>query len=442
VGQEESSSVTGNPELDYASGQPNLYKMMRLKQKLFAEHGLEQGYSHFQGKVNCIANRRLARVPLSGERTFAATHGALFSETAVAGEPFMHLPPHVTGDGNHRPLHGITRSQYLACISNAQIRGRSAAIVSAGSLLLDIQDDERGTLDDELEWDPAIFRAEPDHVWLIPPRDADSALIIDEAFTLLGAHTDFFGHWMCEYLPKYVASLLSGKLSPAIPVLIDAHMPISHRQSLELLFGPNVQVIEVQAFSEVRVAKLWCAPSLMYMPLHEKRNERFSWDAVSASPERFAPVIRDMIARADRALVYESPFSKRVFLARKGFRHRKLINFEAIQNLAKERGFQIVYPEDLPFAKQVSLVRNARTIIAPEGSAIFLAFFASPGTDLLILSHPFTDVLADYNGILGLHGVNIRVITGPMKRMNEQTPHDSDYEIELADFEYSLDQQC
>ena len=39
--------------------------------------------------------------------------------------------------------------------------------------------------------------------WYLPAPDEDAPLQLPEAFNLLGAHTDFFGHWMCEYLPKY-----------------------------------------------------------------------------------------------------------------------------------------------------------------------------------------------------------------------------------------------
>lgn len=437
--QGNSPSASGNPDLDYAPGQPNLYKMMRFKQRLIAELGLERGYEAFRASVNCVGSAEPRLLPLIGERGFSVSHGLLFAETAKSGEAFVHLPPAVSGEGNHQRVHGASRSQYVACIADARVRGRSAAIVADGSLLLDFQGDELTSLDDELEWDPAVFHAESGQAWYIPPRDDGARLEIAEAFSLLGAHSDFFGHWMCEYLPKYTAALLSGKLGPTVPVLIDAHMPATHRQSLELLFGNGLPIIEVPSFAEVRVRRLWCAPTLMYMPLHEKRNERFSLDSVSASPDHFEPVIREMVRRADIALTKPELPASRIFLARRLFRHRKLVNHERIEAAARERGFQIVYPEDHSFAEQASLLRNSRSVVAAEGSAIFLAFFSSPDTRLLILSHPFTDVLADYNGILGRHGVEIRVLTGPMVHLNRQTAHDSDYEIDPSKLERLLD---
>jgi hypothetical protein len=427
-------SVTGNPDLDYGPGQPNLYKMMCLKQRLLAEHGLNEGYEAFRSAVKCVGNGELRRVPLISERDFVASHGILFSETGQAGEAFVHTPPDIVGEGNHKPINGVTRSQYVACIDNGRVRGRSAVIATDGNLLLDFQGDERTRLDDELEWDSAIYHTEKNHAWFIPPREDRMPLEMEEAFSLLGVHTDFFGHWMYEYLPKYISAVLSGKLASTVPVLIDSHMPASHRQSLELLYRGELTIIEVPAFVEVQVNRLWCANTLMYMPLHEKQNERFRWDTVSASPNRFAPVIQEMARRGDNLLPTPEFPERRIFLARKAFRHRKLLNSEHIEAEARANGFLVVYPEDYSFAEQVSLLGNAQCVIASEGSAIFLSFFSSPGTRLCILSHPLTDPLAIYNGLLGMHGIDIRVLTGPLIRMNNLTPHDSDYEINPKEF--------
>ncbi|MDD4914446.1 MAG: glycosyltransferase family 61 protein [Methylococcales bacterium] len=436
---EAGSSVTGCREFDYANGQPNLYRLMCLKQGLILAHEVPEAFDHYLTTVPFTGAGAPVLLPIVSERLFASSCGNFFLETAVAGERFVHPLPKVIGQGNHRPVGCVTRSQYVACLSDARVRGRSAAILVADSIILDFQGDEPSRLDDELEWDPAIFHTDNRHAWYIPPPEDKPPLAVTEAFSLLGAHTDFFGHWMCEYLPKFVAAILSGKLPAALPVLIDAYMPASHRQSLDLLFGNTLEIIEVPAFTEVRVQRLWCAPTLMYMPLHEKHNARFNWDAISASPERFAPVIREMLRRADRALPAPATPAQRIFLARKVSRHRKLVNFGLIEAKAREHDFLIVYPEDHSFAEQASLLRHAHFVIAAEGSAIFLAFFAASGARLLILSHPFTDALSDYNGIFGKQGVDMLVLTGPLTRLNAQTPHDSDYEIDTGEFNRVLE---
>ena len=156
-------------------------------------------------------------------------------------------------------------------------------------------------VDEEFEWDPTVFHAEPGAAWYLPAPDEDAPLQLPEAFNLLGAHTDFFGHWMCEYLPKYAAAALTGAL-PRMPVLIDAHMPAAHRQSLELLFPEQEQIIEIEAFRSVLVQRLWVAPDLSYYPLYDSGTGRFEWDAISVAPERIAPIMEELRRRADARL--------------------------------------------------------------------------------------------------------------------------------------------
>jgi hypothetical protein len=427
-------SVTGNPAFDYAPGQPNLYLMMRLKQELTAKYGIEKGFAEYCATFG-LANARLQRARLQGLGDYAVARGAFYQECAPSGEQFFHDPPPVIGDGNHRRIEAVSRAQYIACVPRARVRGRSAIVRTADAALLDIEDREWGLLDDELDWDIDIYHAEGRDVWLIE-RDDREVFHIAEALSLLGAHTDFFGHWMSEYLPRYVAGIVSGSL-PVVPVLIDAHMPASHRQALEMLRPAGTEIVEVSAFHAVQVDKLWCTPTFMYMPLHEKRNDRFDWSIVAAPAERFAPAIQYMRQKMAGRLPSSGP--ERVFLARRQFRHRKLVNSAEIEGLARSRGFDIVYPEDLDFASQAGLLANVKLVVGLEGSALFLMFFAPPGARLCILSHPLTDVLAEYNGIFSLQGIKTTALTGPITKAHPQTPHDSDYRIEAADFSGTLD---
>jgi capsular polysaccharide biosynthesis protein len=108
------------------------------------------------------------------------------------------------------------------------------------------------------------------------------------------------------------------------------------------------------------------------------------------------------------------------------------VNGESIERLAREAGFEIVFPEDLSFAEQVTLLRSARVVVMPEGSALFLAMFVTPGTTVCILSHPLTDLLADYEALLSPHGIRVMAVTGPIAHFKTSSPNDSDYTIDEA----------
>jgi hypothetical protein len=411
---------------------------MLLKQQLVAEHPGPEAFEAFRNTFGWPHWIDLETLRLEDQLEFAKRCGTFFSEIAPAGVPFAHEPPRVVGEGLVRRVEGVSRSQYVACIGPAVLRGRSTLKRVGDALLIDRQAGEYGRMDDEIEWDPVVFAGSQDEVQYITAADQDDLLEIDEAFSLLGCQTDFFGDWLCKYLGQYIAAEISGFL-PEVPVLIDSWMPPSHREALEMFSRDGTRIIEVDAFRSVRVRRLWIAPTLLYMPVHEMQTARFSWAAVTAPAGRFAPVLARMASQAGQKLGPARRRARRVFFARKHFRHRKLVNYAEIAALAMSRGFDVVFPEDHTFAQQVNFVREAEFLVAPEGSAIYLAYVASAGTKLCILSHPWIDALAEYNATLATRGVDVSAVTGPVRTANAVTPHDSDYEIDPERFEAFLD---
>jgi hypothetical protein len=411
----------------------NLFAQMDVK-NILAERRLQapEAFEAYRQLLRLQDSDHIRLRPLRSLNEIAAQRGLTYFETDPGGEPFTIESARVIGKSNHRTLKGISRPIYLACLADARVRGRSAAIELSEAILLDYQGDELKRLDDRLEFDPAIFRAQGDTVWAIAVDRRSCSIAINEAFSLLGPHTYYFGHWIWECLPKYVAALLSNKLPP-IPVLIDADMPKTHRQALELVMPEGTPLIELAPFMTARVERLWCSPSQMHMPLLERMNERFKWDYLASPPARFAPIIRGMAQRMCSALPPKGG-AERVFLARKPSAHRRMINDRVIEAVAQAHGFHVVYPEDLDFLEQVHLLRNARFVTGPEGSAFFLGFFSSPGTRMCILDHPHTAGLPLLTGPLAEIGVEPVVFTGPYASMHDEWPHMSDYEIDEKAF--------
>ena len=91
----------------------------------------------------------------------------------------------------------------------------------------------------------------------------------------------------------------------------------------------------------------------------------------------------------------------------------------------------------MSFAAQVALLRHARYVVAPEGSALFLAYFARPGTKLCILNHTLIEASIGYNGIFD--GVGVTILTGRIARSHPEFPHRADYEIDATILREFLD---
>jgi capsular polysaccharide biosynthesis protein len=173
------------------------------------------------------------------------------------------------------------------------------------------------------------------------------------------------------------------------------------------------------------------------MPVLEKMNDRFRWDYLAGPPDRFARVIAEMNRRVDREAV-PSIGHERVYLARRPWLHRKLLNCEEIEAAARDNGFEVVYPKDLDLRAQVGLLRGARYVVGPEGSAMFLAFFSRPGTRLCILNHQYTVHLPVLTRLLEAIGVDVTVVTGPDVLHVPAWPHFADYDIDPATFDELL----
>jgi hypothetical protein len=176
------------------------------------------------------------------------------------------------------------------------------------------------------------------------------------------------------------------------------------------------------------------------MPFHRQLNEKFTWEDFASSPERSLLVEDEMLRRVNLVLDPGAGPS-RVFLARKAFRHRKMTNHREIEAIAAAHGFIIAYPEDLDFASQAKLLRDARFVLGPEGSAFSLCCFVGRGAKICVL-HQEEEGLVLYNKCLPLKDIHLTVITGPSTGDPDRRRDDTDYKIDAGAFRRFLDGWC
>src|SRR5262249_23173725 len=171
---------------------------------------------------------------IKSTRQVAAERADIFVELAPAGETFYVPDPTLIGEGNSRTLHATTRSSFLTCLRDSRIRSRSAFACVDDVALLEYQGTELTRANDHLDFDPWIFHSSHETAWVMMPEAHPGSLKFESAFSLMGPHSHDFGHWLWDYLPKYIAAKLSGVLPPC-PILIDAAMPRIHRQALQCM---------------------------------------------------------------------------------------------------------------------------------------------------------------------------------------------------------------
>jgi capsular polysaccharide biosynthesis protein len=383
--------------------------------------------------LECPEKLSLRRKPIVSLAAAIASDGADYVEIEAGGETVTCAAPRVIGAGNHRDLHGTSRTLYCGSLANVRVRGRSQFVERDGDILLDFEGEELVSLDDQLELDGAILSADTEHANVIHRHEGGGMVEIDAAFSLLGPNSFAFGHWMAEYLPRLAVALEWGRM-PTVPVLIDAGMPDQHRQALEHLLPLRHPIMEVGAWQCLKVRRLWVAPTYYYAPLHPVMNARYREEKMVPPPQRFARIAKAMRDRFAASIGNDPGGPARIFLSRGARGHRKLLNQPAIEAIARRGGFEALNMATLDFARQFQHVVSATHLTGPEGSAFFTAFFANPGTKLLILNHTHTEMLPSVTALMEACGMEVTVLTGPFRHENPDYPHFGDYEIEEGQF--------
>ncbi|MEM9783288.1 MAG: glycosyltransferase family 61 protein [Pseudomonadota bacterium] len=403
----------------------NRRPLFMLRRALVARLGVTAGFTAWMQAVP----RDLAPPTGSLSRLPLTALGDAVSEATLAsgGRQLQAAPAKVLGDGTHRTLRITGRTIHAGRLSDAQVIGASGAVVAQDRAILDFEGAEIAQTDDAIELDPAIVAhdAAAGRVWTPAPREPLPE--IASGFGLLGWSTGLFGHWLGEYLPKFMLAVARDAV-PQAHLLIDAEMPAAHRQAIEMLAPDHMTLHPVPRFAPLRVRDLGLVSTLNY-PVLAPQSDMATWDYGVIDADLFAESVAVMRRRLDR-LPPGVAGPRRLYLSRRGQARRALVNTDEIEDLVRAAGFAVVQPEMLEFARQVQLMRGADVILGPDGSAMMLAMFARPGTRMGILNHPNIEGLATLTAPLAAVGIETTVLTGAPEGGDPRFAHNASYRID------------
>jgi hypothetical protein len=411
-------------------GWGHLSAAMRLKQAAVSSVGVDAAFGRIAAHLEVPGVDHLRRRPL-GRLADAARQAPVFRALWDGGESFTDPELRVIGSGNHRTMRGTSRSGWLACLEDVDLRGRSSLLTRRGVVLIDNEPWEMGCIKDNPEYDPGVLHAQSDAFWMM--EAAEPLVRLDEAFLLSGSHANDFGHWITEYLPKLGMALMAG-WDGGMPVLVDERIPATIRDALPQLLPRGCILIPIPHLGAAQVRRLWCVPNPSLPVFYPTEWNLDIWDRSAVEPHRFARILRQVHIPG----VADAPLrSERLYLARRLGRKKVLQNHAEIEAVAERHGFAKIYPEDFSFFQQVQLMRQARHVLAPEGSNSLLAMFCEPGARLCTLSPTYTHPLVDINALLTALGIEGIVFTGP-EVPDVDWPFWCDYRVDEGRFEQFL----
>lgn len=407
-----------------------LEPLMKGKQSLVGRFGVAGGWTRYKELLGLPPTAEIRYATLAGQAEHARRQGACFVETFEGGTDFRVDEVPVIDGITSAAVVGTARPTHLACLEDVFVRGGSAAILTEHHALLDFEDAELDLFDCEFDIDPSFFAADRHSAWVIAPEDDPACLRIDEAFTLLGPQLGAFGDFMLQYLPRYLWADMSGEL-PRVPVLSSSRLPQTISDAIRLVVPADVEIIEIDPLRPLHVGRLWCGSNLTYAPAREVMDDRYTTLHTYPSPDLMVPVVAELKQRSAQHVVRNGG-PQNVFLARRPRLWARLVNAPEIETVAAGAGFSIVHPEELSFAEQMSLLANAKRVVAPAGSALFLCYFASSGTRLLVLDNASVEDVNVWSALFP--DCELTAMAGSVVDKEERFPHRSSYRVDPERF--------
>ena len=181
-----------------------------------------------------------------------------------------------------------------------------------------------------------------------------------------GHNVSTWGHWLVEYLPRFaIARDLLGMRFDELLVPLPFHIPDWAIDLLESTCSVRrSNIVRYRAYAERLICPHAVVPSYSYSGIYTFHSflRRFYH---RLRPQLIGPRTRVCVSRAG---VIPTGGNRR-FPLRKRF-----------EDMAKDRGYQIVRPETLTLSDQINLFANATVVIGEHGSAMHNAVFCDPGT--------------------------------------------------------------
>ncbi len=214
-------------------------------------------------------------------------------------------------------------AQYLAFLKGARAFPRSNVVIAGDKLVYDLAADPRRVdvlVQDGVNQDQIMNGAFGATRALVEvPEDAQA---IEAGLMMFGFQSRNYGHWFCEFAPRMLC-YNDPRCPDGIPLCIDDHMPASHEEILRLLDTRDRPVIKLPP-RPVAFELLGMSPVPAFFPFDMKPGRPF-YDTVWPA-DIFGAVRQQILDRARERGILSGRTDRRLFISRKAFTQRALIN--------------------------------------------------------------------------------------------------------------------
>lgn len=254
----------------------------------------------------------------------------------------------------------------------------------------------------------------------------EQVCINDDCILLTRPGDHIYGHWLVDILPR--VWLAESYKKNQFKYLVRNNSPSYVYDLLELVGVEADQIMQWDPSKQV--ARLTSA----YVPSGLRYNFYFH-----PLIKEFGVGLRNKYADNN----YEGPSSEKIYVTRNKWsdtnkkEFRILENSDALEEIAKQKGYMIISPETLSIRDQINVFSNVKIIIGEDGSGLHNSIFSPENTIVCSLRSPYNGALIQ-GSLCAAYNQSMAYIIG--KATNKpDVARNANYVIDENVFRKSLD---
>ncbi|MGN8093624.1 glycosyltransferase family 61 protein [Methylobacterium sp. 22177] len=226
---------------------------------------------------------------------------------------------------------------------------------------------------------------------------------VPEAILLGGRCGVNYFHFLVEYVTKgYIVERIAEL--DGLPLIVPDDLYPQELELLEIVF-PGRALVRHRRGIRIDVAKLHVPSTMTYVPDCPKTP---FWQVSAVNHDSLA-WLRDRVLAAI-AIPAGTPRNRKIFLAR--FQGRNIENAEAVTEIFRASGFEIVDTAKMTFAEQVVTFATASHIAGPVGAAFSNLIFCAPEAKILGIVSPFAVQMSLFKSLSDFAGARYYALPG------------------------------
>ncbi|WP_182180169.1 glycosyltransferase family 61 protein [Methylobacterium radiotolerans] len=234
-------------------------------------------------------------------------------------------------------------------------------------------------------------------------RPATAEATVPEAVLLGGRCGVNYFHFLIEYVTKgYIVERIAEL--DGLPLIVPDDLYPQELELLEIVF-PGRALVRHRRGTRIDVAKLHVPSTMTYVPDCPKTP---FWQVSAVNHDSLA-WLRDRVLAAI-AIPAGTPRNRKIFLAR--FQGRNIENAEAVTEIFRASGFEIVDTAKMTFADQVVTFATASHIAGPVGAAFSNLIFCAPEAKILGIVSPFAVQMSLFKSLSDFAGARYYALPG------------------------------